>query len=326
MSISFAQLAPGCSVRYMESNGEPYVSVRDVIKVVCDKTDKEALQFWNRDIQMDVKVAMSFKEHKFPGPWQKPQPVAKIQSILSFMSNAIPASSRREEAIRILQAFDIDHENQSDHVDKRQKLVHALPNVAEQNGHLKEQITLYHELYDIKLEKESKMKDMEIEKQIKLQREKNIVEIEKQREKNELQIAKETKIKDVKLDFQREQLALRNEERKAELEHKQALKALDAPPETLSIRKVYLQNKTLFPNLRNKYNEFVQDAGLIVAKAYLAKHGQAPKKLKEADGLKEANVYPVHAEHMILDGLREAYRKLSVGNGQRTIGWASLNV
>lgn len=68
-AIPFAELAPGASVRFTTIDGKYYMSIRDLIMVVCEKSAKAASQTWTRDItQEQIEELSEFTSSKqFPG-------------------------------------------------------------------------------------------------------------------------------------------------------------------------------------------------------------------------------------------------------------------
>jgi hypothetical protein len=77
-------------VRFTVINGVQYLSVRDLISVICGKTNKEASQTWIRDINNEQKAELSSfcGNFQFPGRGQSEQPegAQKITNSLLTLS------------------------------------------------------------------------------------------------------------------------------------------------------------------------------------------------------------------------------------------------
>ena len=57
--VPFGELLDGATVRATTINGKNYMSIRDLIMVVCEKTSKRASETWKRDINDDKKQELS---------------------------------------------------------------------------------------------------------------------------------------------------------------------------------------------------------------------------------------------------------------------------
>jgi hypothetical protein len=57
--IPFGELLDGATVRATTIRGKNYLSVRDLIIAVCEKTPKRASETWKRDIGNDKKHEIS---------------------------------------------------------------------------------------------------------------------------------------------------------------------------------------------------------------------------------------------------------------------------
>ena len=85
--IPFDEIIPGATVRFTVINGEQYLSVRDLISVICGKTNKEASQTWIRDIDNEQKAELSSfcGNFQFPGRGQSEQPVIQFQGAIKLL-------------------------------------------------------------------------------------------------------------------------------------------------------------------------------------------------------------------------------------------------
>jgi hypothetical protein len=85
--IPFDEIIPGATVRFTVINGVQYLSVRDLISVICGKTNKEASQTWIRDINNEQKAELSSfcGNFQFPGRGQSEQPVIQFQGAIKLL-------------------------------------------------------------------------------------------------------------------------------------------------------------------------------------------------------------------------------------------------
>ena len=84
--IPFDDIVPGSSVRFTVIEGEQYLSVRDLIMVMCGQTSKHALQTWyNLSEENKSEVSKFLGNFKFPGQGQSEQPVIKFEGALKLL-------------------------------------------------------------------------------------------------------------------------------------------------------------------------------------------------------------------------------------------------
>ena len=85
--IPFAELTGGTeTVRFTVIKGNTYLSVRDIISLVCGQTQKHACATWDRleeDKKMDISTFCG--KFKFPGQGQKTQPVITLKGALKLI-------------------------------------------------------------------------------------------------------------------------------------------------------------------------------------------------------------------------------------------------
>ena len=84
--ISFAELTGGTeTVRCTTIDGKTYMSIRDIIVVVCMQNSKHASKTWNRlDEEKKQEVSPFCRTFQFPGQGQKSQMIT-LKGALSFM-------------------------------------------------------------------------------------------------------------------------------------------------------------------------------------------------------------------------------------------------
>ena len=85
--ISFNELVSGSEgVRYADVDGAPHMSVRDIIMVVCGQNNDRAGETWRKlSDSYKNEVREFIRNHKFPGPGQKEQPVITLQGALKLI-------------------------------------------------------------------------------------------------------------------------------------------------------------------------------------------------------------------------------------------------
>lgn len=107
IKISFDNIAPGGIVRGTEMNGVKYVSVRDLIMVVCDKDGNVAGEVWRKlNFQNKFDLGMDIKNFQFPGSGQKIQSILSVRAAMMLLSY-LPgeqAKARRSQAMEILKS------------------------------------------------------------------------------------------------------------------------------------------------------------------------------------------------------------------------------
>lgn len=107
--ISFDELVSGSSgVRFTHVNGIPYMSIRDIIMVICGKDNNQAGEVWRRWPESNKnELQASCLSYKFPGRGQSEQPVITLKGALKLIMR-LPgdiAKDFRSEACDILTRF-----------------------------------------------------------------------------------------------------------------------------------------------------------------------------------------------------------------------------
>ena len=84
-SLSFDEIVPSACVRYTTIDNVQYLSVRDLIMVMCDKNSNDAGQIWRR-LSKEKKAEVQSKclNFKFPGKGQTEQSVITFQGALKI--------------------------------------------------------------------------------------------------------------------------------------------------------------------------------------------------------------------------------------------------
>jgi len=84
--MDFNELVPGATVRFTVIGGVQYLSIRDLIMVVCDQDNKHASTTWiNLADDKKKEVSKFLGNFKFTGPGQKEQPVITFPGALKLM-------------------------------------------------------------------------------------------------------------------------------------------------------------------------------------------------------------------------------------------------
>lgn len=106
--MSFDDVVPGAKVRFAVIDGVQYLSIRDLIMIVCDQTNKHASTTWiNMNFQTKYDLEKDTIIYKFPGRGQKEQPVVSIEAaamILSYLPGD-EAKNRRATALENLRRY-----------------------------------------------------------------------------------------------------------------------------------------------------------------------------------------------------------------------------
>ena len=84
--IPFDEIVPGATVRFTVIDGVQYLSVRDLIMVMCNKTNQEAARTLSRMAGSFQKELLPFwKNFQFPGRGQSEQPVIQFQGAMKLL-------------------------------------------------------------------------------------------------------------------------------------------------------------------------------------------------------------------------------------------------
>jgi hypothetical protein len=341
--IPFDDIAQNSSVRVATVDGVQYLSIRDIIMVVCDKNGNYANEVWRRVPEtFKAEVAGFIVNLKFKGPGQKSQPVIQFQGALKMMMwlPGEQAKKFRSTAVNILTSYYAGDKTLLNEVwanaqaqapineaaraalpqldaieaygEKRQKIMeHIQEDLAlvrvmaattkEYNGYLKEQMEIKRELFDM--------------------------EISHERAKLEVF----GQFKKVDLDHDSAKFTLSEQGKQSDIEHKRAMKELDSPavavPEVvvtdmrtkLTVLGVFQKNIAQFAmasGTKARRERLVREAGVKAAGKYRAEWGVEACKALDAGSGFEVCVYPIEAEALLLESLKEAYRHMCAGQNQ----------
>ena len=85
--IPFTELTGGTeSVRFTVINGGTYMSIRDIIMVVCKKDNQRAWETWDRlDAEKKEELSAFCADFQFPGQGQRAQPVITLEGALKLI-------------------------------------------------------------------------------------------------------------------------------------------------------------------------------------------------------------------------------------------------
>jgi hypothetical protein len=344
--IPFDDIAQNSSVRVATVDGVQYLSIRDIIMVVCVKNGNYANEVWRRVPEtFKAEVAGFIVNLKFKGPGQKSQPVIQFQGALKMMMwlPGEQAKKFRSTAVNILTSYYAGDKTLLDEVwanaqaqapineaaraalpqldaieeygAKRQKIMEhieqdlALVKVMaattkEYNGYLREQLELRRELCGL----DRDQTDMRCK----------LIELEQ----GQL---------DHRLNHEQSMLQVAEQRQKGEAEHKRAMKELDSPsvavPEVvatdmrtkLTVLGVFQKNIAQFAmasGTKARRERLVREAGVKAAGKYREVWGVEPGKALDAGSGFEVCVYPIDAEALLLESLKEAYRHMCAGQNQ----------
>jgi len=84
--IPFEEIISGATVRFTVIGGVQFLSIRDLIMVMCGKNQNQAAKVWRR-ISDEVKAELNafYLNFKFPGRGQSEQPVIQFQGALKLL-------------------------------------------------------------------------------------------------------------------------------------------------------------------------------------------------------------------------------------------------
>jgi len=106
--MNFSDLVSGATVRFTVQDGTQYLSIRDLIMVVCEKDANQAGEVWRiMPESRKTEIQDSVLNHKFPGSGQKMQPVITFPGAIKLMMwlPGETAKSFRTKAAEILTRY-----------------------------------------------------------------------------------------------------------------------------------------------------------------------------------------------------------------------------
>lgn len=107
-TIPFDEIVPGATVRFTTIDGVQFLSVRDCIMHISNKTPKRATEKWDRLSQeLKDELAEFCSQHKFPGPGQSEQPVINFKGAikLAMFLSGDNAAAIRSSMVNILSRY-----------------------------------------------------------------------------------------------------------------------------------------------------------------------------------------------------------------------------
>ena len=347
--MQFDELVPGSTVRFAVIDKVQYLSIRDLIMIVCDKSGNYALEVWRRLPEDKKNEVHAFcVNFKFPGRGQQKQPLITFPGALKLMmwlpgsqakafrtkvteiitryfagdksllhdiqANAESSSPINEAARASLESDQskqaLDQEEQ-EYSQLKRKRAEEVAYLRESNPLFKHRIRAQNEYMAMSQQWHASYMQMENEK-LELQRKK----IEMERANLEVITA----CCNQDLEYKRGLV----ECTRKEIENKRALKNLESePPQinpdtTTTVLKVYQANKEMFPLLKpDQRRGFLSKAGTYAASSYLINFGVHPSKVEE-HGM-NVNLFPVMANNLVMQALKGAYREAVSGGSQRTL-------
>ena len=346
-TMEFGELIPNASVRFTIINGMQYLSIRDLIMVVCDKDGNQSHEVWRRlpEHQKD-EVKVFCLNFKFPGRGQQDQPVITFPGAIKVMMwlGGKKAKTFRTQVTEILTKYFAGDKS----------LLRDLHANAESNSPINEaaRASLQSEAAaQTSLGQPEKRQKLCVPTPEELERCKEFTQfmsalsegnrhyrefIELRKEDADVDVNKQERLMQISLKEMSEKSKIQNKMNRDELIYKRALKALEAPPapvpvvpaavpaaipdpqDLTTVLKVYLNNKDLFSLLKPEQRKgFLIRAGHAAAEAYTMRYGIPPSKLDEQGH--DVNAFPPSAEPMVMQALRTAYRESTAGNSQTTL-------
>lgn len=348
-SISFLSLVPKenkqAYVRCVMIGGNQFLSIRDIIMVMCDKNQNRAAEVWARLPEHYKEEVTAFcGNHQFKGTGQKVQPVIQFQGALKLLMwlPGEQAKILRGQASDILTRYFAGDSSLHAEVEANaesgaainEAARAALPQVVvagESNKRRKTVATLEKELAVLTVVTANiREQNLSLREQIELKRE--LFGMELSYERDRLSVAGQMKAQELehesaKLEHERAKFALLDGDRKSDIEYKRALKAIEnGPAEAASlppsayttVLKVYTKHQAEFSCVPPKARVgLVRMAGKKAADAYRGTNGLHPPTTLEND--LEVKMYPVECEAMIVESLRAASREVLAGGNQQQI-------
>ena len=315
--IPFGELTSGASVRVALIKGVQYLSVRDIIMVMCGQTADRATKTWrNLSDKRKEEVRQILTNLKFKGTGQKEQPVIQFQGAIKMMmwlpgeqakqfrSQASAILTRYYAGDKTLLADVIDNAESGAGINKAAR--DALPDLVDDMGTKRRRIvTTISEKELVRM----KEQNVFLREHIKLKREFYGIEMDYQQRKSSVELTHEQEMLNV--------VVQRNSQ---DLEYKKALKAVESGPVQATRTSpaevssspptgfttaltVFEKNVHEFLWISPEYKgRFFSDVGKKVSEAYKKAGGMhPPPSVQDHLGLTQ---YPIAWENTILEALR----------------------
>ena len=344
--IPFDDITQNSSVRVAMVDGVQYLSIRDIIMVMCSQNMDRAGKTW-RNIPDSFKeeVRQFLTSFKFKGQGQQMQAVIQFQGALKLMMwlPGEQAKTFRTKAAEILTRYYAGDKtllnevwaNAQAQAPINEAARAALPQLdaIEEYG-AKRQKIMEHIQEDLALVKTmaatTKEYNTYLKEQVELRRELCGMDQEQTEMRCRL-IEMENGHLDHRLNHEQSMLQVAEQRQKGDVEHKRAMKELDSPavavPEVvvtdmrtkLTVLGVFQKNIAQFAmasGTKARRERLVREAGVKAAGKYRAEWGVEACKALDAGSGFEVCVYPIEAEALLLESLKEAYRHMCAGQNQ----------
>jgi hypothetical protein len=243
--IPFGELISGASVRVALIKGVQYLSVRDIIMVMCGQTADRATKTWrNLSDKRKEEVRQILTNLKFKGTGQKEQPVIQFQGAIKLMmwlpgerakqfrSQASAILTRYYAGDKTLLADVIDNAESGAGINEAAR--EALPDLVDEMGTKRRRIvTTISEKELVRM----KEQNVFLREHIELKRAFYGAELSYERDKLAVvgqSRAQELQHESTKLQHESARFDLMDKERKSEVEYKKALKAIESGPAKIS--------------------------------------------------------------------------------------------
>jgi len=338
--MTFDEIIPNASVRVAVVDGIQYLSIRDLIMVMCVKNGNDAGQIWRRIPESNKNelqaICLTFK---FKGRGQQEQTIIQFQGALKLLMwlPGEKAKSFRSQAAEILTRYYAGDktllkdvwENAQSHNPINEAARAALPEIDEYNSKRQKMMEdLQEDLAVIRVASQCTREYV-----VNLR---EIVEVKKELYGLETSFEKEKfSFEEKRFSMLKEKILLMEGERNGELEHKKAMKALDSlslapaavptaasasveedPSTYTTVLKVFTRHQGQFPSMtsRAKKDKLLRGAGIKASAEFKKQWGLEPARVGE-DG-HDVCKYPLQAEDMIMAALRSTMMELRAGGDQ----------
>jgi len=325
--MAFDEIIPSASVRVAVVDGIQYLSIRDLIMVMCVKNGNDAGQIWRRIPESNKNelqaICLTFK---FKGRGQQDQTLIQFQGALKLLMwlPGEKAKSFRSQAAEILTRY---------YAGDKTLLKDVWENAQSSNPINEAARAAHPEIDEYNSKRQKLMEDLQEDFVVV----KMALAVAKEYVVN-LREAVEVKREmfGMEISFEERKLALHKEGWKGELEHKKAMKELDTPPLApavavavpsvapevedpstyTTVLKVFTRHQGQFPSMtsRDKKDKLLRGAGIKASAAFREEWGREPARVRE-DGY-DVCKYPPQAEGMIMGALRSTMREMRAGGDQ----------
>jgi hypothetical protein len=342
--IPFDDIAPSSSVRVAVVDGVQYLSVRDIIMVMCNQNIDRAGKTWrNIPETFKTEVRHFLTSFKFKGQGQQVQAVIQFPGALKLMMwlPGEQAKQFRSKAAEILTRYYAGDKtllnevwaNAQASAPINEAARAALPQLdaIEEYG-AKRQKIMEHMEEDLALVRVIACTTREyngyLREQVEIKRE--LFDMEISHERAKLEVFEQ--FKRVEINHETSKFSLSEQSKKSDVEHKRVMKELDLAPvpvtlsdeqrdksKVLTVLGVYQKNKSQFAmvsHVKAKRERLVREAGVKAAAKYREEKGVEPVKTLDAGSGFEVCMYPADAEALLMNALKETYRHMCVGQNQ----------